>query len=324
MSIDASLLEVLQCPACRGRLSEIRDRLLCNSCAREYSVSGGIPDMTFLGPGTADDDLNRIQALHESAVHDQMAESRYEEQIVRIYGTKTRLLAQSWADRIAKMPQPVRVLDYGCGTGQMSRVLSRYCRPLFAADISAASVKKNVADNGVLGCVANGLYLPFKDHAFDVVCLSGVLHHILDLARAAGEITRVSGNFIFVSDMMPGSTPAFGRAWGYPRALPKLLYGTWAVLWLTNAAARKLVGKALAGLVLPKPARAGVSSRFEKPIAAGTAEKLFLENGFIRERLRYWTNLRFPGDHILKRWATLALANETIGTHFEFVFRRKL
>ncbi len=324
MAIDAAMLEVLQCPACRGCLSEIPDGLLCNSCAREYSVSSGIPDMTFLGTGTSDDDLNRIQALHESAVHDQMAESLYEEQIVRIYGTKTRLLAQSWADRIAKMPQPVRVLDYGCGTGQMSRILGRYCRSLFAVDISAASVKKNVADNGVLGCVANGLYLPFRDHAFDVVCLSGVLHHILDLARAAGEITRVSGCYVFVSDIMPNSSPAIRRAWDYPGALPKLLYGAWAVLWLANVAARKLGRKALAGLGLPKSARAGVPSRFEKPIAAGAAEKLFLDNGFIRDRLRYWTNLRVPGDHILKRWATLALVNEAIGTHFEFVFRRNL
>ncbi len=324
MAIDAALLQVLQCPACRGRLREIRDVLLCNSCAREYSVSGGIPDMTFLGTGTSDDDLNRIQVLHESEVHDRMAESRYEEQIVRIYGTKTRLLAQSWADRIAKMPQPVRVLDYGCGTGQASRILGRYCRPLFAVDISAASVKKNVADNGVLGCVANGLYLPFKDHAFDVVCLSGVLHHILDLARAAGEITRVSAGYVFVSDIMPGSSPALRRSWRYPGAVPKLLYGSWAVLWLTNRAVRRIGGKALAGLRMPKPAKTGVPSRFEKRIAAGTAEKLFLDNGFVRERLQYWTNLRFPGDPILKRWATLALVNEIIGTHFEFVFRRNL
>ncbi|MCS7234650.1 MAG: Trm112 family protein [Armatimonadota bacterium] len=37
------MLDLLACPACRGRLSEEDDRLVCCSCGRRYPVREGIP-----------------------------------------------------------------------------------------------------------------------------------------------------------------------------------------------------------------------------------------------------------------------------------------
>jgi SAM-dependent methyltransferase len=324
MTIDAALLDVLQCPSCRGQLSDNQSNLLCSFCGREFAVQEGIPDMTYFESRTDRDNFNRVQASHEAAVHDQTAESGYEKRIIRIYGTKTRLLARNWADRIVKLPKPVRVLDYGCGTGQLSRVLGQYCRPLFAVDISAASVRRNVADNNVLGCVANGLFLPFKNCAFDVVCLSGVLHHISDLSRAIKEISRVAKSYVFVSDIMPHSGPSLRKTGGYPGLFPKLLYASWAVLWMTNGTVRKMGGKVMAGLRSPKSANADIPSMYEKPIASETVESLFRDAGFIREHLQFWTSLHYPGDGPVKRWATMKLVNATIGTHFDFVLTRPL
>ena len=47
MTIDARLLEILICPACRGALRELaEDRgLECRSCGRVYPIREGIPVM---------------------------------------------------------------------------------------------------------------------------------------------------------------------------------------------------------------------------------------------------------------------------------------
>ena len=42
--IDPKLLELLACPACRGRLIEKADSLLCSVCGKSYPVRDGVPD----------------------------------------------------------------------------------------------------------------------------------------------------------------------------------------------------------------------------------------------------------------------------------------
>jgi len=322
MTVDAALLEVLQCPSCQGHLNDNQSVLLCDSCGKQFPVFEGIPDLTFFRSGSEQDDFNQAQASYEAALHDRAAESAYEEQIIRVYGTKTRLVAQKWADRLKRLSPSVRVLDYGCGTGQLSRVLGQHCRPLFAFDISAACARKNVAENGVLGCVANALFLPFKERAFDVVCMSGVLHHIMDLPQAIAEISRVTKSFVFVSDIIPHSWPKLRRILAYPGFSLKLLYGSWTVVSIAYGIARKLGRTIETGCSLSKPADAGPMSKYERPIASETVETLFRDAGFSRERLQYWTNLDYPGNGLVKRLATMALVNETIGTHFDLELRR--
>lgn len=45
MKLDASLLEILVCPACRSRLEpdDARDELLCTGCDLAYPVHDDIP-----------------------------------------------------------------------------------------------------------------------------------------------------------------------------------------------------------------------------------------------------------------------------------------
>ena len=47
MNLDATLLEILVCPACRATLSvdETADELVCNGCALAYPVRDDIPVM---------------------------------------------------------------------------------------------------------------------------------------------------------------------------------------------------------------------------------------------------------------------------------------
>ncbi len=152
--------------------------------------------MRVYGSPACVDDFNKDQALYEARLHDEEAESGYEKRVIRTFGTKTRLMVENWAMEIDKTSCRT-VLDYGCGTGQVSRVLAHHVKPLFAFDISEKSLQKNMQDNGVLGVLANSLYLPFKSRTFDVVCINGVLHHIIDLQRAISELARISKRYIY-------------------------------------------------------------------------------------------------------------------------------
>ncbi|MBI5485920.1 MAG: class I SAM-dependent methyltransferase [Deltaproteobacteria bacterium] len=90
-----------------------------------------------------------------------------------------------------------RVLDYGCGGGAYSLLAARSAARVDGVDISDESVRlcreraaaAGVADKcffHVMDCENLGL----PDDSFDVVCESGVLHH-LDLTKVWPQMVRV-------------------------------------------------------------------------------------------------------------------------------------
>jgi len=89
------------------------------------------------------------------------------------------------------------VLDYGCGDGDSSIFLARHGARVVGIDLSevslrhgrALAVREGVGDRvafQAMDCEA----LAFQDNTFDLVLVSGVLHH-LDLRRAYAELARV-------------------------------------------------------------------------------------------------------------------------------------
>ena len=43
--IDEELLEILACPACKGDITQVNDRIVCAQCGRKYPIKDGIPIM---------------------------------------------------------------------------------------------------------------------------------------------------------------------------------------------------------------------------------------------------------------------------------------
>lgn len=87
------------------------------------------------------------------------------------------------------------VLEYGCGTGSHARGLAERGAFVQGIDISPEAIEKARASAGDLGdrlqfVVADAEALQFPDRSFDVVCGTGILHH-LDIARAVAEVKRV-------------------------------------------------------------------------------------------------------------------------------------
>jgi len=96
------------------------------------------------------------------------------------------------------IPGDARIVEIGCGTGQMSLYLARADRVVIGADLTRASLKLGAAAGRRFGLdqvqfVETDLYCPgLRAGAFDVVYSSGVLHHTPDPSTAFARIVRLA------------------------------------------------------------------------------------------------------------------------------------
>lgn len=102
----------------------------------------------------------------------------------------------SWAERAATERAGARILDFGCGSGEV--VLAGRARgfDVFGAEIftGESTSRAEVERRGLLGSVVREIRngrLPFDESSFDLVVSNTVFEHVEDLEGAAAEIARV-------------------------------------------------------------------------------------------------------------------------------------
>lgn len=90
-----------------------------------------------------------------------------------------------------------KVLEYGCGTGSFSFFLASLGAQVVGIDISEVGIaqarqeaEKRGLTNKTEFFVMDAEATTFPDHTFDVICVSGVLHH-LDRTKAFKEMARL-------------------------------------------------------------------------------------------------------------------------------------
>jgi SAM-dependent methyltransferase len=87
--------------------------------------------------------------------------------------------------------QPARVLEVGCGWGELAEWITRETgAEVVATDLSPHMVRL-ARNRGVAASVADIQVLPFEDGTFDVVVAAWMLYHVPDLDRGLAEIARV-------------------------------------------------------------------------------------------------------------------------------------
>jgi SAM-dependent methyltransferase len=84
----------------------------------------------------------------------------------------------------------LRILDYGCGTGGNTTSYGRF-GSVTGVEPDPHAIRLAQKRGGAFYCRANGLRLPFRNGAFDVVIASDVLEHIEDDSAALAEMARV-------------------------------------------------------------------------------------------------------------------------------------
>lgn len=88
-----------------------------------------------------------------------------------------------------------RVLDVGCGFGQLGKALSDQC------GVYVEGVESTKRGNELIPVTAyEGHRIPWEDATFDVVIVADVLHHDLDPDRLLGESVRVSKRSLIIKD----------------------------------------------------------------------------------------------------------------------------
>ncbi|MDX1674887.1 MAG: methyltransferase domain-containing protein [Longimicrobiales bacterium] len=107
--------------------------------------------------------------------------------------------------------EPMRVLDLGTGSGDLAEVIVRWGRQrgrrldVVGVDLHAATLRTaRSRTDGILLVRGDGLRLPFRDGAFDLVHLSMILHHmdgsaLTGLLREAARAGR--GGRILVGEL---------------------------------------------------------------------------------------------------------------------------
>jgi SAM-dependent methyltransferase len=97
----------------------------------------------------------------------------------------------------AGVPVAGRILDAGCGGGGMPVSFAEEAERLTAIDLTPRfrdAGTRLAAERGVTNvtfAVANGMWLPFQDAAFDLVMSHAVIEHVADAARYLRECRRV-------------------------------------------------------------------------------------------------------------------------------------
>ena len=107
-------------------------------------------------------------------------------------------------EHFTKNAPPKRVLDLGAGLGGFLQGLQDLAAPgarIFPSDIDRESLAHITTRGFPGGVVASGEALPYKDGAFDLVCLFDALEHTKDDLAVMHEVARITepGGHVFIS-----------------------------------------------------------------------------------------------------------------------------
>jgi SAM-dependent methyltransferase len=184
---------LLACPACRGALSA---GWTCGNCGAHYGAADGIPALRLPGDARTETVRDFYQAAPFPGYppNDSLSWLR-----VRAERSPfARMLDQA-------VPGDARIIEVGCGTGQMSLYLARADRLVVGADLSrsalllAAAAARRCGIEKVRFVESDIANLGARPGAFDLVYCSGVLHHTPDPATAFRNIAglaRPGGMFV--------------------------------------------------------------------------------------------------------------------------------
>jgi SAM-dependent methyltransferase len=193
---------LLACPACRAAVRPTRRgpalALACAGCGAGYAVEDGIPDLRVAGDARSE------------TVRDFYAVAPFPGYPPRLglSGLRARAARSDLARSLdAAIPGDARVLEVGCGTGQMCLFLASADRIVVGADFQRASLvlgrdaAARLRIPGVHFVETNLLAPGLREAAFDVVLALGVLHHTADpraAFRAIAGLVR-PGGFVVVT-----------------------------------------------------------------------------------------------------------------------------
>jgi ubiquinone/menaquinone biosynthesis C-methylase UbiE len=219
--------DVLRCTSCNatGSMDFQPDQVLCKACGLTWPILDNIP--AFAGePAKDTPKAERNKHIEAQVRH------FYEKNPFPTYDdfdsigslvekARKGLYAQYLDDQI---PSGIRVLECGCGTGQLSTFLSIANRQCLGVDMCMASLRcgdgfRQKQELQRLNFIQGNIFnLPIAEESFDLVISKGVLHHTPDCHKAFHEVAKrvKKGGYLII-----GLYNLYGRV---PTHLRRALY----------------------------------------------------------------------------------------------------
>jgi SAM-dependent methyltransferase len=178
--------ELLACPACAGALSGAWS---CRDCGRQFEVDDGIPDLRIPG----DERTEAVRRFYERTPFPGYPPRD------SLHALRARAGRSEFAQLFDQaIPGDARIVEMGCGTGQMCLFLQRADRIVIGADLARASLRLGAEAARRFGIdrvqfVETDLRQPgLKAGAFDVVYSAGVLHHTPNPRASFARLARLA------------------------------------------------------------------------------------------------------------------------------------
>ncbi len=187
-------IDLMCCPGCGGNLSPISGGFACVNNCRLFHVVDDIP--RFFWPNAwdsgKDDVTERMKSFYEETPFPNYDDC---DTVARLMEKARRGLFAKLLDE--QIPFGTRIIECGCGTGQLTNFLSVANRTVFGTDMCLNSLrlahdfkKKNGLDRAHFYQM-NIFQTCFKPGNFDLVISNGVLHHTSDPFLAFRSIARL-------------------------------------------------------------------------------------------------------------------------------------
>lgn len=195
--------DIFMCPACGGDLCVENGEIRCSKCNNVYRVEGGVPLLFWSHEwdGSKKDVTEKMKSFYEKTPFPNYEDFENIGDLVQ--KARSGVFANLLNEQV---PFNIRVLEVGCGTGQLSNFLGIAHRFVFGADMCLNSLKlaadfkrKNNLER--VGFYQMNLFKPiFKEESFPLVICNGVLHHTGDPFRGFQSISRLvkKGGYIII------------------------------------------------------------------------------------------------------------------------------
>ena len=176
-------MDLFCCPKCSGELRLEGARLNCLNCSQDYVIADRIPRLFWPNEWDPEkeDVTERIKDFYEETPFPDYDD--FDDVGSLIEKSRQGVFAKLLDDQV---PFGTRILECGCGTGQLTNFLSVSNRTVIGTDICLNSLKmaqnfKEQNDLNNAQFIQMNLFRPcFKGDRFDLVICNGVLHHTSD------------------------------------------------------------------------------------------------------------------------------------------------
>jgi len=165
------------CPNCGNNLI-LNENIDCSKCGAKYSVDNGIPLLFSPNNWDGEDVTGRVKSFYEETPFPNYEDMENTGDLIQKAekGVFAKLLNE-------QIPFNCKVLEVGCGTGQLSNFLGITQRQVTGTDMCLNSLKlandfkaRNQLDR--VDFYQMNLFKPcFKKGSFHLVICNGVLHH---------------------------------------------------------------------------------------------------------------------------------------------------